>query len=900
MVRIQPLVRAIFRTGASLVFLAIAAPAQQRETATPESPTDRTRQQDSASAHAVPRLVKFGGTLREANGSARAGTVGVVFAVYADANGGAPLWMETQNISVDETGKYSALLGASTRGGVPLDLFSSGEPRWLGVQVQLPDEVEQPRVLLVSVPYALKASDADTLGGKPATEYLLRSQLGTTLLATPELAQSAGLTRAPATGGQVVDCTTNCTTNALAKFDSATTVTASLFTDNGTRITANGGIDFNSDFSFSGNANPAASGRVQMFDKAFVGFVIRGLNIVFETLQPAPVEALRIASTGNIGVGTANPGQRLSVAGVVESLAGGFKFPDGSTQITAATGGGSGGVSNIATGTGLTGGPITATGTIAIDTAVVPRLAVSNTFTANQTINGNLTLTGTGTVTGIGGVFDGSGGGVLGRDTTSAVGTGVQGIAAGANAVGVLGSATATTGASNVGVRGIGAGTNAAGVLAEATNTSGNSAGIRAVSSSFAGTAARFDNNAGGNIIEGRWFNGGTGLYELRFRVDSSANVYGANFKDLTTGKNLQLSLFCIAGQIMKYDGTNWNCATDNAGSSGGVTIIRTNTFLGTAAGNATLSGNTNTAYGDSPLTAITTGSDNSAFGRSALNANTTGGENSAFGSEALLNSQAGTKNSAFGRAALKGNTSGTNNVAVGWGAMLNTNGSNNVVVGSNALAGGSNSGDNNIAIGANAGFSNIGNDNIYIGTGTSSGGTGTIHIGSTAHLSTFIAGIYLQPSASGVPVLVNSGNKLGISTSSRRFKEDIATIDEAGRKLMQLRPVQFRYKAAYDDGSHILQYGLIAEEVEKVMPELVVLGADGKPATVRYNFLPPLLLSEVQRLESEVTDLRQALAAQSAEMAELKAAVKTSLALSQAALRKEKVAVATTQGPTN
>ncbi|MBI3404742.1 MAG: hypothetical protein HY046_04725, partial [Acidobacteria bacterium] len=271
---LHPLFRSLVRIIALIALFAITAMAQERLAASPDTPAARVQSKDGVPAiqntGAVPRLVKFGGTLREANGTARTGTVGVVFAVYAEANGGAPLWMETQNVSLDELGKYSALLGASTRDGVPLDLFSSGEPRWLGVQVQLPDEPEQQRVLLVSVPYALKASDADTLGGKPATEYLLRSQLGTTLLATPELAQSAGLVRAPATGGQVVDCTVNCATNAVAKFSSATTLTASLFSDNGTRISALGGIDFSSDFSFINNANPAATGRVQMFDKAFV------------------------------------------------------------------------------------------------------------------------------------------------------------------------------------------------------------------------------------------------------------------------------------------------------------------------------------------------------------------------------------------------------------------------------------------------------------------------------------------------------------------------------------------------------------------------------------------------------------------------------------------------------
>lgn len=88
-------------------------------------------------------------------------------AIYKDQQGGAPLWMETQNVTLDAQGNYSLLMGATQSEGLPLELFATGESRWLGVQAQLPGEIEQPRVLLVSVPYALKAADADTLGGMP-------------------------------------------------------------------------------------------------------------------------------------------------------------------------------------------------------------------------------------------------------------------------------------------------------------------------------------------------------------------------------------------------------------------------------------------------------------------------------------------------------------------------------------------------------------------------------------------------------------------------------------------------------------------------------------------------------------------------------------------------------------
>ena len=119
----------------------------------------------------VPRLVKFNGVLRDADGQPRTGTLGVTYSIYNEPSGGERLWQETQNVHPDPQGHYEAMLGATSE-GLPLSLFASGEPRWLGVQVQLPGEEEQARVLLVSVPYALKAADAETLGGLPASAFL--------------------------------------------------------------------------------------------------------------------------------------------------------------------------------------------------------------------------------------------------------------------------------------------------------------------------------------------------------------------------------------------------------------------------------------------------------------------------------------------------------------------------------------------------------------------------------------------------------------------------------------------------------------------------------------------------------------------------------------------------------
>jgi hypothetical protein len=122
----------------------------------------------------VPRLVRFNGVLRDGAATPLTGPVEVTFELFAQQSGGEPLWWETQVVDVDAQGHYSALLGAMHPDGLPMDLFAAGEARWLGIAV---GKIEQPRVLLVSVPYALKAGDAETLGGKPATEFVAADQL---------------------------------------------------------------------------------------------------------------------------------------------------------------------------------------------------------------------------------------------------------------------------------------------------------------------------------------------------------------------------------------------------------------------------------------------------------------------------------------------------------------------------------------------------------------------------------------------------------------------------------------------------------------------------------------------------------------------------------------------------
>src|ERR1700736_6454931 len=160
---------------------------------------------------AVPRLVRVNRSFHPANGAAPAAIESATLAIYAEETGGSPLWQETQSVSVDNDGHYRVLLGLTRNEGLPLELFASGEPRWLGVQFQRAGETEQPRVLLASVPYALKAADAETLGGRPASSYVV---------AEPASGSSEGTAaKAGVTGPKVaVPRVISGTLNTIAKF----------------------------------------------------------------------------------------------------------------------------------------------------------------------------------------------------------------------------------------------------------------------------------------------------------------------------------------------------------------------------------------------------------------------------------------------------------------------------------------------------------------------------------------------------------------------------------------------------------------------------------------------------------------------------------------------------------
>ena len=252
-------------------------------------------------------------------------------------------------------------------------------------------------------------------------------------------------------------------------------------------------------------------------------------------------------------------------------------------------------------------------------------------------------------------------------------------------------------------------------------------------------------------------------------------------------------------------------------------TSSEANTAVGYKAMFGNTTGSFNTATGQQALAGNNTGFANTADGSGALFANTTGEENTASGFDALGDNTTGDFNTANGSAALSRNRSGNNNTADGTTALLhNKTGNNNTADGVDALRNNS-TGDGNIAVGRSAG-SNLttGSNNIDIGNVGEAGESGHIRIGTIGtHTNTFIAGISGVTVAGGVGVIIDANGQLGTVTSSERYKDAIKPMDKASEAILSLKPVTFRYKHELDpDG--IPQFGLVAEQVEKVNPDLV------------------------------------------------------------------------------
>jgi hypothetical protein len=426
------------------------------------------------------------------------------------------------------------------------------------------------------------------------------------------------------------------------------------------------------------------------------------------------------------------------------------------------------------------------------------------------------------------------------------------------------------------------------GALALAANTAGNgnsAFGYAALTQNTTGTGnsafgsqALSENTTGGE-------NSAFGLGALSSNTTATGNsAFGhlALVATTTGGTNSAFGLAALRGNTTGY-----------ANSAFGSQALQTNTigFANSAFGTAALSNNTqgqynsafglfalqasttghfNAAFGSHALKSATTASENAAFGHQALEASTTGAWNSAFGFRALAAVGSAHENSAFGHQALGSATTGIANSAFGGGALtVLTAGNSNSAIGAYSLSSLA-SGHANIAIGHSAGSKlTSGSGNIYIGNAGMASEADTIRIGHGSS-STYVAGISGVTVAGGA-VYVSPSGQLGTFTSSRRHKERIADIDADSDVLLKLRPVSFYYRPDLD-GKHQRQYGLVAEEVAAVAPDLVAYDEAGQPQSVQYHLVNAMLLNEVQKQRRQVDEMETKIARQESTIEDLEA----------------------------
>jgi hypothetical protein len=353
------------------------------------------------------------------------------------------------------------------------------------------------------------------------------------------------------------------------------------------------------------------------------------------------------------------------------------------------------------------------------------------------------------------------------------------------------------------------------------------------------------------------------------FNVDGSGTAGGTlSANVVNSNTNFQIGGGSVLSIGLATDGTLF--VGPGAGASNVQGQGQGNTFAGSQAGYKNTNGNSNSFFGGQ-AGYNNTASENSFFGDQAGINNTTGGGNTFVGTGAGYSNTEGNYNTFTGLAAGAGNGTGSSNTFLGFAAGQSNN-----------------AGNYNIMLGFNAGYySNSGNNNIYIGNSDGlSSESSTIRIGGDvgsgygAQTAAYMAGIY-GVNVGGVPVQINGNGQLGASTSSRRFKDQIRDMGDSTDALMKLRPVTFLYKPEYANGDRTLQYGLIAEEVAEVYPDLVAYDKNNQPFTVRYQYLASMLLNEFQKqhhreeeqakvIESqkqEIEGLRQQLQLQNASM---------------------------------
>lgn len=386
------------------------------------------------------------------------------------------------------------------------------------------------------------------------------------------------------------------------------------------------------------------------------------------------------------------------------------------------------------------------------------------------------------------------------------------------------------------------------------------------------GTDSTFAGLNAGNFTSTGINNTGFGVTTLISNVDGSNNTAVGAFalEFNTTGfNNTAVGSIALQSNTTGFDNTGIGSnalsvnAIGNRNTAVGSSALQLNVGdANVAVGFQSLMNNTtgffNVAIGTTALLANTIGIHNIAIGSRALEANTTGINNTAVGYLALLNNTIGQSNTSMGVQAINNSVTSNNNTAFGFQALQTSTGGDNTAVGFRALRL-STTGTDNVALGMNAGANLVtGSNNIYIGNAGVAAESATTRIGTnTVQTSCFISGIrgVATGVADAIAVLIDSAGQLGTVSSSAQFKENISDMAERSAAILKLRPVMFTYRS---DASAKEQFGLIAEEVAEVLPEIVVNDENGQPFTVQYHVLPVLLVNEIQKLATRVAALER------------------------------------------
>ena len=655
-----------------------------------------------ASTTAVPNLIRYGGILYDVRGAPLASaTTGVTFAIYKQQDGGAPVWMETQNVTTDATGNYSVLLGSTTATGLPSDLFSQQEQRWLGVQMQ--GEAEQSRVLLVSVPYAMHAAEAERLIGHGAGDLVTTDNLQITL---QQMQQNSGVLPNPGMQAVASSSPPLSPANGATKFIDSTADQVVLVQQNGT------GIGLSASSQHKVGVLGTVNSRAQIGISAGVegtSTVLNGYGVFGYSRAGVGVRAESDSDSGIALEGRTTGATSTAIAATSNAIIG---HPVGLSATVSAPDATGAVIANLAQGT-ITG----------------PLLIAKTNAGAQFSVDGSGNVSSQGGFTGLGNV--------KGKQLIATMPSGTAPL-----------QVTSTTIVPNLNASLLGG--HAAGDFALATG-----------SASYIWNGTSQQSNASFNI-SGNGTAGGT-LAASAMQVSASSNqpyqiaassqIYGLlgignADSDLFIGPFAGTSNVARSGTYNTF--TGWNAGYYN-------TIGYYNTFTGADAGRFNTTGNNNTFTGAVAGSSNTTAYNNTFTGAGSGTSNTTGHSNTFTGAEAGTGNTTGDYNTFYGAWAGAYNTTGDYNTFIGMNAGGNTNTTtthHNIFLG---LGAGwlDQTGNSNIFIGSQG--VSPGTESNTIRLGTQGSGDGQQNVA-------YVAGIYGATTSSGSAVFIDSNGKLGTS----------------------------------------------------------------------------------------------------------------------------------------